>query len=135
MQRAVVNRRIFPYLVLMTAALAVLSGFLVTVIDRRDFPDFGTGIWWAIVTLATVGYGDVVPHTGWGRFVASCVIVIGVTFLTFLIAIVTSYFVSAAEREKPAKQVGAAGPDLTEVQDALGEIKERLAAIEQKLGD
>lgn len=126
-----INRRIFPYLIIMTAALGVLSGFIVTVIDRKDFPDLGTGIWWAIVTLATVGYGDVVPHTAWGRVVGSCVIIVGVTFLTFLVAIVTSYFVSSEERGRGAGE----GPDLAAVGDALGEIKERLAAIEQKLGD
>jgi voltage-gated potassium channel len=131
MERAVATRRIFPYLVLLTAVLAVFAGFLVTVVDRKDFPDFGTGVWWAIVTLATVGYGDVVPHTAWGKVVASCVIVVGVTLLTFVIAIVTSYFVSAADRGRP----GVQEPDAIAFHDALDEIKERLAAIEQKLGD
>ena len=51
-----------------------------------DFPTFGTGVWWAIVTLATVGYGDVVPHTAWGRVLGAVVILIGVTFLSFLTA-------------------------------------------------
>ena len=52
-------------------------------------------VWWSIVTLATVGYGDVVPHTAWGRVLGGFVIVFGVTFLSFLVAIVTSLFVDA----------------------------------------
>jgi voltage-gated potassium channel len=83
-RRAVANRRIFPYLVVTTAGLAALAGFVVTVIDRKDFPDFGTGVWSAIVTIATVGYGDVVPHTGWGRVVGGAVIVVGGSFVSFL---------------------------------------------------
>jgi len=61
---AVQNRRIFPYLVGVIAATSVLTGLVAHVIDRKDFPSFGVAIWWAIVTLGTVGYGDVVPHTG-----------------------------------------------------------------------
>jgi len=75
MREAVANRRVFPYLALTTVGLGLLAGFVVTLVDRQDFPTFGTGVWWAIVTLGTVGYGDVVPHTAWGRVVGSAVIV------------------------------------------------------------
>src|SRR4051794_14684158 len=96
-RRAVANRRIFPYLAIVTLLLGLLAGFLVTLVDRQDFPTFGIGVWWAIVTLGTVGYGDIVPHTAWGRFIGSLVILSGVTFISFLTATVTSAFVSAAE--------------------------------------
>src|SRR5213592_4649014 len=98
-ERAVANRRVFPYLAAATALLAVLVGFVVTLIDQQDFPTFGDGVWWAIVTLGTVGYGDIVPHTAWGRVVGSLMIVFGVTFIAFLTATVTSEFVSAQAQE------------------------------------
>src|SRR5207247_7420357 len=94
-QKAVASRRVFPFLLVTTAGLGLLSGFVVTLVDKKDFPTFGIGIWWAIVTLGTVGYGDVVPHTAWGRVLGGVVIVFGVTFISFLIAIVTSLFVDA----------------------------------------
>ena len=108
----------------------MLAGFIVTLVDREDFPTFGIGIWWAIVTLGTVGYGDVVPHTAWGRVVGSVVIVVGVTFISFLIATVTSYFVAAEEADRAA-QAGAAGPQ--EIAETLSRIEQRLTAIEAKL--
>lgn len=135
LKRAVANRRIFPYLVLMTASLAVLAGFVVTLIDRKDFPNLGIGIWWAIVTLGTVGYGDVVPHTGWGRVVGSVVIVFGVTFVSFLVAIVTSYFISAEEEEKAEAEREERTKEVLEDREILNRIERRLAAIEAKLGD
>jgi hypothetical protein len=52
---------VFRYL----AGAALVVGFMVTIIDRRDFPTFGDGLWRAVVTLGTVGYGDIVPHTSW----------------------------------------------------------------------
>jgi voltage-gated potassium channel len=135
MRRAVANRRIFPYLVITTACLALLAGLVVRVIDHKDFPDYGTAVWWAIVTLATVGYGDVVPHTGWGRVVGSVVIVIGVTFVSFLIAIVTSYFISAEEEEKAERERAQRDSELAEARDTLRRIERRLTSIEAKLGN
>jgi hypothetical protein len=78
---AVEKRRVFPYLVAVTATTAVVTGLIAHLIDRTDFPSFGVGVWWAIQTLGTVGYGDVVPHTAWGRVLGGVVIVGGVTFL------------------------------------------------------
>jgi voltage-gated potassium channel len=134
-QRAVANRRVFPFLMVTTAVLGLAAGFVVTLVDRKDFPTFGTGVWWAIVTLATVGYGDVVPHTAWGRVVGSIVIVIGVTFLSFLIATVTSYFVAAEEAEATEAEHALRAREVEESVAALRRIEERLAAIEARLGD
>jgi voltage-gated potassium channel len=135
MRRTVANQRVFPYLVLATACLGLLAGLVVRLIDHKDFPDYGTAVWWAIVTLATVGYGDVVPHTGWGRVVGSVVIVIGVTFLSFLVAIVTSYFVSVQEDEKSEKERVRQETELAEDRETLRRIEQRLASIETRLGD
>jgi len=133
-KRAVANRRIFPFLLLTTAGLGTLSGFIVTLVDHKDFPTFGTGVWWAIVTLGTVGYGDVVPHTAWGRVVGSVVIIVGVTFISFLIATVTSYFVAAEEAEAAEEANAARDAQAARSEAVLRRIEERLAAIEAKLG-
>jgi voltage-gated potassium channel len=108
---------------------------VVTIVDHKDFPTFGTGIWWAIVTLGTVGYGDVVPHTAWGRVVGSVVIIVGVTFLSFLIATVTSYFVAAEEAEATAATTAERTHQVAETVESLRRIEQRLASIEAKLGE
>ena len=135
MRRSVASQRVFPYLVVATAGLGLLAGLVVRLIDHKDFPDYGTAVWWAVVTLATVGYGDVVPHTGWGRVVGSVVIVIGVTFLSFLIAMVTSYFVSVQEDEKAEKDRGKRETEIAQDREVLSRIEQRLASIESRLGD
>src|SRR5262245_37860451 len=132
--RAVANRRVFPYLVVTTAVLGLLAGFLVTLVDRKDFPTFGTGVWWAIVTLGTVGYGDVVPHTAWGRVLGSVVIVVGVTFLAFLIAIVTSFFVSSEQEEQAESERERRAAELAELLGSLERIEAPMAAMESRLG-
>ncbi len=132
-ERAVVNRRVFPYLALVTLGLGVLAGFVVTLVDKKDFPSFGDGVWWAIVTLGTVGYGDIVPHTAWGRVVGSIVIVFGVTFIAFLTATVTSAFVSAAEEQAREQERQREEASEQEMRELLRVVKTQLDAIEAKL--
>ncbi len=127
---AVRDRTIFWFLAGTTALTAVITGLIAHLIDRTDFPTFGTGVWWAIVTLATVGYGDVVPHTAWGRVLGSVVIIFGVTFLSILIAMVTSVFIDANRAEFEEAQ--AAKED--ETQGLLRSMDQRLAVIEGLLG-
>lgn len=134
-ERAVVNRKVFPYLALVTLGLGLLAGFVVTLVDRKDFPTFGTAVWWAIVTLGTVGYGDVVPRSAWGRVVGSIVIVFGVTFIAFLTATVTSAFVSAAEGEARENERRREEASEQEMRALLRDVKSQLDAIEAKLDE
>ncbi len=124
---AVENRRVFPYLVGVIALTSIATGLIAHLIDKKDFPTFGIGVWWATVTLGTVGYGDVVPHTAWGRVLGGVVIVCGVTFISFLVAIVTSLFVDAGrEAEHQAGEARHA-----EVTDLLRQLDARLGALEE----
>lgn len=127
---AVASRRVFPYLAGVTAFLAVVVGFVATIIDSKDFPSFGAGLWWAIVTLGTVGYGDIVPTTTWGRVLGGVVIVGGVTFISFLTATVTSYFVSADQEAERARERAFRAADEAELRKVLGQLETRLATIE-----
>jgi len=132
-ERAVVRRRVFPYLVLTTIALGLAAGFVVTLVDKRDFPTFGAGVWWAIVTLGTVGYGDIVPHAAWGRVVGSLVIVFGVTFIAFLTATVTSAFVATEEQEARMREREREDRSEAELRELLRILKTQLDVIESKL--
>jgi voltage-gated potassium channel len=131
--RAVASRRVFPYLAGSTIALAIITGAVVRVVDRKDFHSFGEGVWWAIVTLATVGYGDIVPTTPWGRVIGSIVIVFGVTFLAFLTATVTSLFVSSEQEEAAAKEREFMSRGEEEILTLLRSLDERVRRIESRL--
>jgi voltage-gated potassium channel len=134
-QRAIAKRRVFRYLALMTVVTSVGAGILVRLVDPEDFATLGDAVWWAIVTLATVGYGDIVPHSAWGRVVGSVVIVVGVTFLSVLTATVTSYFVAADEAERGAETEALRRAELEVTGELLHEVLDRLAANEQELRD
>lgn len=137
-RRWIATGRIFPYLAGMTLVLALSAGVIVRIIDHKDFTSLGNALWWSIVTLATVGYGDIVPHSTWGRIVGSLVIVLGVTFLSVLTATVTSYFVSANQDDFAADVAEAAKRDQAgdlETHRLLHQLLDRVDAIEGKLDD
>lgn len=56
-----------------TALVVVASGVLMRALDHSEYPNIGRGLWWAMQTVTTVGYGDVTPHHTSGRIVAAVV--------------------------------------------------------------
>jgi voltage-gated potassium channel len=61
------------------------------------FADVSDGLWWAFVTLTTVGYGDLYPVTSGGRIVAVFTMIFGITIYSLMIANLT-YFVGETGR-------------------------------------
>jgi voltage-gated potassium channel len=65
-----------------TTSITVGAGLLMTALDQKNFPSLGGGLWWAVQTVTTVGYGDVVPNTAAGQIVAALVMLLGIGFVT-----------------------------------------------------
>lgn len=74
----------------------LLAGVGFAVFEDKSFAD---GLWWAFVTVTTVGYGDHVPETVGGKLVAVAVMVGGVGFLLVLAGAIVEHFV-VVEREE-----------------------------------
>ncbi len=88
-----------------TAVVTIVAGVLMRVTDPHSFPNIGLGLWWAIQTTTTVGYGDVVPASVLGRIIAAFVMIVGLGFITVSTAAITSAFIEAARRRR-AKETG-----------------------------
>ena len=54
---------------------------------------FGDGVWWALVTVTTVGYGDITPLTTWGRLVAGALMFLGLGLIATVTALVSASFI------------------------------------------
>ncbi|MBZ9534002.1 potassium channel protein [Cytobacillus oceanisediminis] len=71
--------------------IIILFGFFITFIEPETFPTIFEGIWWAIITTSTVGYGDYAPITVLGRITGMLLILTGVGFLsTYLVTLATA---------------------------------------------
>src|SRR6516164_7507367 len=95
------RRALFGCFVILIGA-ALLAASIMHLVERHAQPDkFGTipdAMWWAIVTLATIGYGDVVPVTLLGRVVASVTIFFGMIMVALPIGIVATAFADEVHR-------------------------------------
>jgi voltage-gated potassium channel Kch len=124
--RAVTPRGAAIVIATATIAITVVTGVAMTIVDRENYPTIGSGLWWAVQTSTTVGYGDNVPTTVAGRLVAAFVMLVGIGFLTVITAAITSTFVSRSRLE-PADTDAE-----TSVAEQLRQINARLERIEAR---
>ncbi len=91
-QALTASRRKILIFLLMMVNLVVIIGALMYVIEGEagGFTSIPTGIYWAIVTITTVGYGDVAPITPLGRITASAVMLLGYSIIAVPTGIVTA---------------------------------------------
>jgi len=86
-------------------SLALIIGTLMYVIEgpQHGFTSIPRGIYWAIVTLTTVGYGDIAPQTAFGQFLATIVMMLGYGIIAVPTGIM-SVEISKAEKELKPNQ-------------------------------
>ncbi|ELQ6105129.1 ion transporter [Cronobacter turicensis] len=89
----------------------VIAGALMYGIEGASsgFNTLGTSVYWAVVTVTTVGYGDITPHTAGGRAVASLLILIGYSVIAIPTGIITSQMTNALAEKKEAQRCPACG--------------------------
>lgn len=87
--------------VLVVATLLVVSGGTIVKYTEPDIHSFADGLWWAIVTTTTVGYGDISPDTISGRIVAVILMIIGIGMIGMLTGSITTFFIHDGSKEKP----------------------------------
>jgi len=119
---------------LLAASMLVLDGAVIVYLFERHAPKsnihtLGESVWWALVTVTTVGYGDFYPVTTPGRITACFIMGIGLLTLAVITAQVASSFVTqGAGRARPGPQPEPDAPEVT-----LAELDRRLARIEDLL--
>ena len=80
-------------MILVTAAASVFFQFENGV--NPNVRNFGDSLWWAIVTLTTIGYGDIYPYTSEGRIVAVFLMLTGIAALGAFVAAIDTYVVKS----------------------------------------
>ena len=89
--RAFNNKRLRAVLSLILFFI-ILFGFIFF-ITEPDVKSFSDGLWWALVTITTVGYGDITPLTSIGRLVASTLMFLGLGLIASLTAVISVKFI------------------------------------------
>jgi voltage-gated potassium channel len=119
-------RRAAATIAAFTLLITVTGGILERVVDHKEFPTIGKGLWFALQTVTTVGYGDVTPKQADGRFIAAVVMLAGIGFLAVITASVTASLIESSRRRFAAESE-------VDVTRRLEDFSGRLARIEAAL--
>jgi voltage-gated potassium channel len=110
------SHRRFHYVTLATAVIVALGAIGIFTVEHGTNPNIGgiaDAFWWAMVTVTTVGYGDVSPVTPEGRLIAVALMIVGTGFIGVFTATITSFFfdeeraVESTELEKRLDRIEA----------------------------
>jgi voltage-gated potassium channel len=115
-----VFRQVWPALRVIIGGISVLvvvAATLERIVEPKVFTSFGLALWWAIVTVATVGYGDVVPESAAGRLVGTVVMLLGMAW----VPTVTTLVVTALSRPPGSEE------------EARRDLQAKMEALKQRL--
>lgn len=127
MRESLTARRAAAIIASFTLIITVVGGILERVLDHQEYQSIGKGLWFALQTVTTVGYGDVTPTHSVGRVIASILMLTAIGFLAVITASVTAALVESNRRQL------AVGSD-ADIEQRIDEVNERLARIEATLG-
>jgi voltage-gated potassium channel len=121
--------------------LVVVCALLLPQVEHHQngFDDFGSSAWFSIVTLTTVGYGDIVPATTAGRLIAVVLMLGGLALLGTLAGSLGAFLRIQDTGSTPSEMASATGDDASTTEIAaihreLAEVNRRLAALQAHLG-
>jgi voltage-gated potassium channel len=117
--------------VALLALLTVLGGGAAFAAIEKDSSTWD-GVWWAMSTMTTVGYGDVSPHTDLGRVLAIAIMLIGIGFIAIITGAVAERFL-ATEFEEVAEATHEVEATEADVLAELREVRNRLDRLEARL--
>ena len=120
-------RKAVGLIVGVATVLSVVAAVLLWAIDP-GIDTFGDALWWAVSTVSTVGYGDVLPETGGGRLVATALMLTGLALIPLITSTVVSILVSQRTREAREEELR----DLHQILERLDAIDRRLAGLESR---
>jgi voltage-gated potassium channel len=128
-QRKGLRPRYAAYVIVAFWALGVVVfGVVERLVDPDTFDNVWLGMWWAIQTVTTVGYGDVVPESTAGKVIASFLMLGGLSLYAVVTGAITSVFVAQAQRQRTGDPVMQ---KLDQVTAQLEAVKADLARLER----
>lgn len=132
--RGILRANGLGYVLLFTGGLVVVGGVAVWMIEP-SLDTLGDGIWWAVVTATTVGYGDISPSTGWGRVLAVVLMMVGIGTLGMITGSIATWFLSPAQSGSADVHVEHIRSQLTRWPEMSPAERRRVAAMLMALAE
>ena len=87
-----IKNKLFFKVILSILLVWLLGGLIISIIEPGAFKNIGNSLWWAIVTMTTVGYGDMAPVTLSGRLLAIVIMLSGIILVALVTGTISSIF-------------------------------------------
>lgn len=116
-----------------TAVVVLASGVVMRALDHREYHNVFIGMWWALQTVTTVGYGDVTPKDVAGRLVAALVMLEGIALVAIVTAAITSTFVARATHLQDVATAENLEKEEERTQAGFDDLSRRLDRVEALL--
>ncbi len=129
--------RTLPAITIATALLVFMGALAVLDAERggpnAEITNFGDALWWSVVTVTTVGYGDIVPVTVIGRITTAGLMLVGISLIGAVTASVSAWFMS--NMNSPDPETSANSETATDKTSFDSDIDARLSVLEAQIGD
>ncbi len=123
--KSIFNSKGLRFIVYATIGIVLFFGFLFY-ISEPGVTSYSDGLWWALVTITTVGYGDITPLTNLGRIIASSLMIMGIGFIATITAAVSSYFISSfSDKEVTINELG----------EKLDKLEEEIKSLKKEINE
>lgn len=119
-ERRMTSGQVFRVVALITLFIVVVAGAAQATFNANEFESVWDGVWWAVVTVTTVGYGDLYPTDIEGRIIGIVVMLLGIGFLSVLTATVASQFIKTDTGSDEVMET------LRRIEADVAELKERM---------
>ena len=119
--QAILGRAGMVHVGSVTAFMIIVAAAALSVLETEAYGGFADGLWWAIVTVTTVGYGDIAPSTVEGRVVGVVLMLAGVALISTLSGSITAYFID----EDTEDEYKALSERLTRIEALLVELRDK----------
>jgi len=120
-------RRAMRTILLAATLLVLIAGALERIVEPETFTSLGLAYWWAVMTVTTVGYGDIVPESPEGRVVASALMLVGLALIPTLTSLVVSTLIgkrTRAQQEELDRQGKEHAAALARIEGHLARLSE-----------
>lgn len=135
MERKGVRPRVAAYFIIAFWAVGVVVfGVVERLVDPDTFDNVWLGMWWAIQTVTTVGYGDVVPGSTVGKVIASFLMLGGLSLFAVITGVITSGLVAQAQAQRRAAGEDPLSRRLDQLSAQLEGIQAELARLQRGSG-
>jgi voltage-gated potassium channel len=115
----------------------IIGSFLFYIVEtgvNPEVPNYESAMWFAIVSMATVGYGDIVPVTGTGRIIAVLLILTGIGYLSLVTATLAYSFIDLF-REESSKAMNKVQERVIKYEDKIDELIDKVDNLDQKIDE